>query len=160
MKGSSPSSWQPSWDLSIDLPFAAPNVSRTDLSFSSMSCLTAVQEETGLLDVFNTEVWFYADLDPEEQKRCAEALLPYTGSGGASALTNSAPEHAPTTYLFCSKDRAIRVDLQQSMVQEFLEAGFDFRKRECDAGHSPFLDRPSFVAKEISMAIQWSLSQH
>lgn len=111
------------------------------------------------MDVFNPGFWFYTDVDPEEQQRCIEMLLPYTGRAGGSALSNSAPEHAPTTYLFCSRDEAIRMDKQQSMVHKFEEAGIEIRKRECDAGHSPFLDRPAFVAEEISMAVQWSLSK-
>ena len=99
--------------------------------------------------------YFYNDLTPEEQKYYASLLLPWS-PGSMQPVRNPAHTLVPSTYVVCEQDKAIRPELQWSMIAGAKADGADIRGVVLDASHSPFISQPEAVAKEIERAIAWS----
>ncbi|KAL3418116.1 hypothetical protein PVAG01_09831 [Phlyctema vagabunda] len=60
----------------------------------------------------------------------------------------------PSTFILCSEDRAIPLFAQEGMIkqaQEIAPSSFDVVER-CDAGHSPFVSQPEWLAEKLVKA--------
>jgi hypothetical protein len=55
-------------------------------------------------------------------------------------------ECVPVTYVFCTRDNAIPIEVQEGMVKG---AGARFREVVVEAGHSPFLSKVEEVVGAI-----------
>jgi hypothetical protein len=57
-------------------------------------------------------------------------------------ITYAAYKHFSVTYLYCTKDQAMPLALQEMIVRN---SGIMFETESCDASHSPFLSQPETV---------------
>ena len=114
-----------------------------------------MQPKTGALDVPHPDIYFYNDLTPEQQQYNAALLVPFSAPS-SQPLNYFAPAYTSSTYLVCTNDNVMRLDVQQRMIARAREAGADIREVSCDASHSPFLSRPKWLAEQIGEAIAWS----
>lgn len=86
---------------------------------------------------------FYNDLPKEEQDHWTSELKPCPAIAQLTPITHAAYLHHPVTYLFCEKDEALPLSVQQMMVQKVSEGtGITVETETCTAGHSPFLSKP------------------
>lgn len=81
---------------------------------------------------------FYNDLDREEQGRQSKALKPFSYAMFKQKTTWAPWRHVAVSYLFCSLDRAVPVEVQKGMVES---TGVPWREVMLEAGHSPFLSK-------------------
>ena len=87
----------------------------------------------------NPADYFYSDMPEEEAKKRVAKLIKFS----AQILVAEDSVYAgwrdvPMWYLVCTKDMAIRTELQEDMIRKCREGGADITTRACDAGHSPF----------------------
>jgi hypothetical protein len=85
---------------------------------------------------------FYNDLSKEEQEHWMSELAPIPVSTQLVTVTYAAYQHFPSSYLYCSGDQGLTLDLQEMMVNG---TGASFEKESCTASHSPFLSQPQVV---------------
>ncbi|KAK7179525.1 hypothetical protein DPSP01_011960 [Paraphaeosphaeria sporulosa] len=98
------------------------------------------------------EAIFYNDMSEEAQANAVANLAPHSYRVFHSALTYAAWKHVPTTYVYCSGDAAIPLEIQKTMVERTAQ-GFPIRTQELDASHSPFLSLPRETADAIERAV-------
>lgn len=111
-----------------------------DVSADQLSVTCAMPEEI-----------FYHDMPEDEVEMAVGALKAHSNQTFSSPVTYAAWKHIPTTYFYCLKDRAIPIEVQKIMVEEF---GKDvkIRTETIDASHSPFFSRPAETAAAIRRA--------
>ncbi|KAL3482714.1 Alpha/beta hydrolase fold-1 [Aspergillus germanicus] len=96
----------------------------------------------------------YGDLLPDCQHKAeawASKLKPHSAVSWAGELTYPAHRDIPATYLLCTQDRSISLDLQGRFV------GFaqgDITTRTCDSAHSPMISMPGVVVDTIVEAVE------
>ena len=56
----------------------------------------------------------------------------------------------PLTYMICSNDCALAVDIQDAMIDRVGRTRFEIIR--CDCGHFPFLSRPEAVIEVLRVA--------
>lgn len=100
----------------------------------------------------NPQKIFYNDLPEEKAQDLVKQIKPQSYQVMHSKLSYAAWKHVPCTYLYCSRDMAIPLEVQKMMVNE-TAGGVDMRTDEIDAGHSPFLSKPREMAESIIKAI-------
>lgn len=85
---------------------------------------------------------FYNDVPTALATDAVGRLRPFHVSGWSRVETTAiaAWREVPTTYVVCTRDRAIHPDEQREMAKNAGEVV------EFDTGHSPFLSRPDLVA--------------
>ncbi|KAH8594378.1 alpha beta-hydrolase [Bisporella sp. PMI_857] len=103
-------------------------------------------EENGLCNMEDPHRRFYSDLPKEEQEHWVSELAPGPAIAQQTPLTYTAYQHYPSTYLFCTGDEALPIEVQQMMVER---SGAKFDTESCTAGHSPFLSQPEVVLEII-----------
>ncbi|MEU1519419.1 alpha/beta hydrolase [Streptomyces sp. NPDC005811] len=82
---------------------------------------------------------FYAD-GPEDRAAWAVDLLRVQAPGcGRGVPERQSWKHTPSTYVVCTRDRAIDPELQRVLAQRCTSV------REWPTGHSPFVVRPELV---------------
>lgn len=106
----------------------------------------------------NAAKYFYNDMTPKEQEYYTSLLKPWA-VGGMQPVSHAAQSFVPPTYVICEEDKAIRPELQRSMIARAKQDGIDVREVVLNASHSPFISQPEAVAKEIEGAIAWSRQQ-
>ncbi|KAK4494637.1 hypothetical protein PRZ48_013993 [Zasmidium cellare] len=94
---------------------------------------------------------FYNDLPADEAQAAAAHLKPHSYQVTHSKLTYAAWRYVPSTYLYCTEDNAILLEVQKLMVEEFAK-GVEIRTETIRAGHSPFLSRPDAMTMAIRRA--------
>ncbi|PBP20826.1 alpha/beta-hydrolase [Diplocarpon rosae] len=95
---------------------------------------------------------FYNDLADAAAAPHVSALRPHSYPAFASTLTAAPWKTVPSTYVLCEADHAIPRPVQESMIAAATAAApsaFDVVER-CDAGHSPFLSRPEWLADRLA----------
>lgn len=85
---------------------------------------------------------FFHDLSKEEQDHWVSELAPVPTTTQVATIDYAAYQHYPSTYLYCTEDQALPLELQEMMVGR---SGVEFDKEECTAGHSPFLSQPEKI---------------
>jgi len=94
---------------------------------------------------------FYNDLSDSEAEPYIAALKPHSYPTFFSKLTVAPWKVIPSTYIVCANDLAIPIHAQEGMLAmaEGMAPGcFDVIDK-CDAGHSPFLSRPEWLAGRL-----------
>ncbi|KAF2103789.1 alpha/beta-hydrolase [Rhizodiscina lignyota] len=91
---------------------------------------------------------FYNKQTEAEQERACSLLRPISFATFESLATYAAWKYIPTTYIFCENDHSMPGGTWESMIAP--EKGVcELEVVRCDGDHSPFLDRPEWVAKVV-----------
>lgn len=93
---------------------------------------------------------FYADVPPELQTASVAALKPHSYRTMFSKTTWEPWRTIPSTYLYCTADKAIPIEVQRGMV-EATKAKWESETVE-GASHSPFLSQPAKVTEAVRRA--------
>ena len=86
-----------------------------------------------MCEMQNPKWRFYNDLPDAEAARWAARLRRCPAMVQLTPLENAAYFHVPSTYLFCERDRAIPLPVQQWMVDNVRAFGAQFDTMTCDA---------------------------
>ena len=92
-----------------------------------------------------TDFKFYNDMPASEAEYWHSQLLPMAAATFETKSTYAAWKVIPVAYLLCEKDNALPLAFQQMMCDNARKAGGSVETESIDAGHSPFLSRPSEV---------------
>ncbi|KAJ5587141.1 uncharacterized protein N7459_002906 [Penicillium hispanicum] len=97
---------------------------------------------------------FYNDLSPEDAQLWKSRLLKHSNG----TLTDRDNVYAgwadvPVWYLVCSRDQAIPLQVQETMVAAAQNAGASVTTKYLEASHSPFLSKPDETAEFILEAV-------
>ena len=97
------------------------------------------------------EQLFYNDLSESQQSIWASCLRSFSRPMITQPLKYAGYKDIPCAYLFCSKDQAIPLEIQQGMVKG---SGVDMYTETLDASHSPFLSQPKATADVMRRAAE------
>lgn len=98
---------------------------------------------------------FYNDLAAEEAEAAAGRLRPHSFGTFRSPVGYEAWRIVPTTYLYCTLDKAVPIAAQRAMVEQ-TAGDVDVRTDTLESGHSPFFKCPDDVAASIERAVRAS----
>ncbi|KAF2142727.1 uncharacterized protein K452DRAFT_226185 [Aplosporella prunicola CBS 121167] len=93
---------------------------------------------------------FYNDVPADEAARLVSLLRPHSFRTFFERVTFPAWKFLPSTYIVCENDRALPLAVQERLIASAGEGVFAVER--CDAGHSPFVSQPGFVARVIRRA--------
>lgn len=96
---------------------------------------------------------FYNDLSREEAQKCTDTLAHHSYRCLSTKVTYAAYKHIPTTYLYCTRDNATLMPVQEKMVENARKIGADIDTVTLEASHSPFLSMPGRVVAACRMAV-------
>jgi pimeloyl-ACP methyl ester carboxylesterase len=87
---------------------------------------------------------FFNDIDSATAEELAKGNVTHNWPAVSEKVTGAPWKDLPTTYVHCTRDLAIMLPLQKSMVQEAINAGGapEFVTEIIDSGHCPFLSKP------------------
>lgn len=111
--------------------------------------------EDGTMAAKNAPESFYNDIDVDRAKELASSNVTHNWLA-ASGPVNGAPwKDLPMTFVYCTQDLAIMLPLQESMVQDALNAKGTSRvvTETIEAGHCPFLSKPEEVIQILQRAV-------
>ncbi|KAL1612799.1 hypothetical protein SLS60_001028 [Paraconiothyrium brasiliense] len=95
---------------------------------------------------------FYADLDDATATRWVERLLPFSYQTYFSKTRYAAYVDVPSTFIFCTEDKAIPPPVQEMMVAGAEQQGAKFGRTTIGASHSPMISQPGEVFEAIRKA--------
>ncbi|KAL1864006.1 hypothetical protein Daus18300_007971 [Diaporthe australafricana] len=104
------------------------------------------------VEVNTPEDIFYNDLGAAEAKKSVDTLTHHSYRCLYTKLTYPAYKDIPTTYLFCEKDNAIPLFVQEKMVGDAKALGVQIDTETFDASHSPFLSMPDEIVASCRRA--------
>ena len=93
---------------------------------------------------------FYNDLSKQEQDHWISELKHHPAIAQLTPLTYVAYKHHPMSYLYCTNDQALPLQVQEMMVGG---CGVNVETHSCDAGHSPFLSQPESVLEAVRKSL-------
>lgn len=94
---------------------------------------------------------FYNDLPKEEQDRQIAGLKTFSYQMYYQKTTWAPYKEVGSSFVFCTKDNAIPLPVQQGMVQG---SGVSFKETTVEASHSPFLSKVEEVTRAIVEAAE------
>ncbi|KAJ5615365.1 hypothetical protein N7537_000479 [Penicillium hordei] len=99
----------------------------------------------GTVFVKNAAEAFFNDIDFATAEKLAEGNVTHNWIAASAKVTGAPWKHLPTTYVHCTRDLAIMLSLQKSMVQDGINArgASNFVTETIDSGHCPFLSKPN-----------------
>ncbi len=115
---------------------AAASPTRADLNHA----MRILDEGTAVLDATIAVGALYGGCDPNEVAAALPRLGPQLLASFAQPLRTASWKHTPSTYIACTEDRAITIELQRQMAARCRQVV------DLPAGHSPFLSMPDKVA--------------
>lgn len=86
---------------------------------------------------------FYGDCEPEAASHAANLLVPQASGHGRGVVQSAAWERTASHFILCSNDRAMSPVLQLQMAMRCTTS------ETLDAGHSPYISRPRYIAGVI-----------
>ncbi|KAJ5899665.1 hypothetical protein N7495_004409 [Penicillium taxi] len=107
-----------------------------------------VHNDDGYVDSAYQEDIFYNDMTPEAQKTAILKLQPQPLRCFIEPITYESWHDIPSFYIFCDKDNALPLLLQESCAAILGEPG----KFHIDASHSAFLSAPDKVVEALEQA--------
>ncbi|KUI74576.1 hypothetical protein VM1G_10068 [Cytospora mali] len=116
-----------------------------------------VSDDGARLSPSTPETIFYNDLSHEEAQRYTRTLRHHSYHCLKAKLTYPAYKYIHTTYLYCTKDNAIILPVQEKMVEDTRKMGAYVDTVTLEASHSPYLSMPDQVVAACCMAIGDSL---
>jgi pimeloyl-ACP methyl ester carboxylesterase len=96
---------------------------------------------------------FYNDLEPETAEEFAKGNVTHNWGAALGPMTGAPWKYLPTTYVHCAQDMAIMHPLQQSMVQDAVNAGGKLIIETIDAGDCPFLSQPEEIVRIVESSV-------
>jgi pimeloyl-ACP methyl ester carboxylesterase len=109
-----------------------------------------VDEDKALVRPENPREIFYNDLDAETAAECVEQLVPFSYQCYFGKTGYAAYEDVESTFVFCTEDRAIPLQVQEGMVAGAEQQGAKFGRVVLEgSSHSPMISRPDEVAEVI-----------
>lgn len=97
-----------------------------------------VSESELEVEPINPAEVFYNDLPAEEQQHHVAQLQSFSYQMVSMKTSWEPYKEVDCSYLYCTKDQAIPLSVQQAMVKG---TGVQFNETTVEAGHSPFLSR-------------------
>ncbi|KAJ5100081.1 alpha/beta-hydrolase [Penicillium argentinense] len=88
---------------------------------------------------------FYNDIELTEAEELAKGNVTHNWLAASAEISGAPWKDLHTTYIHCAQDLAIMLPLQQSMVQDAVNAGGRLTIKTIDSGHCPFLSQPETV---------------
>lgn len=130
------------------------NASLYDLIDPSIAFHHAGEDGWEVIDQ-DPEALFYNDLPPEDVSFWKSRLRKHS----SATFKDSANVYAgwadvPVSYIFCTNDGAIQIQIQEAMVKAAKEAGASITTRSLDASHSPFLSKPRETISAITESLK------
>ena len=96
---------------------------------------------------------FYNDMPEDLQKSAIASLKSFSYQVFHSKMQHASWQVIPSTFLYCSQDKAIPPFIQEMMVKEVAK-GYEIRTETVDAGHSPFVMKAEETAAAIRRAAE------
>lgn len=96
---------------------------------------------------------FYNDIESTEAEDLATRNVTHNWLAASGQISGAPWKDLPTTYIHCAQDLAIMLPLQQSMVQDAVNAGGKLITKTIDSGHCPFLSQPEAVLRIVEDAV-------
>jgi pimeloyl-ACP methyl ester carboxylesterase len=103
--------------------------------------------DDGTLAVKNAPESFYNDIDFAKAEELASSNVTHNWLAASGQVNGTPWKDLPITYIYCTRDLAIMLPLQESMVRDALNAGGTSRifTETIDSSHCPFLSKPEEV---------------
>ncbi|OAG00818.1 alpha/beta-hydrolase [Paraphaeosphaeria sporulosa] len=109
-----------------------------------------VQEDKTLVRPDNPREIFYGDLSDDEAKKWEERLVPFSYQCYFGKTEFAAYREVESTFVFCTEDRAIPIQVQEGMVAAAEQQRAKFGRVVLEgSSHSPMLSRPGEVVEVI-----------
>ncbi|KAI9643331.1 hypothetical protein NHQ30_007950 [Ciborinia camelliae] len=102
---------------------------------------------------------FYNDIPRDEAEKYVAMLREHSYPTFASKVRAEPWRFVPSTYVVCEEDRTIPLEKQLRMIQraqDIAEGCFDTIERT-NAGHSPFISQPEWLAEKLIKAAESSV---
>ncbi|KAL4783633.1 alpha/beta-hydrolase [Aspergillus varians] len=96
---------------------------------------------------------FYNDIERARGEELARANVTHNWAAAAGGVTAAPWMDLPTVYVHSTRDLAIMLPLQESMVLDAVNAGGRVRTETLEAGHCAFLSRPDELVGVLQRAI-------
>ncbi|KAL4939279.1 hypothetical protein BDV06DRAFT_199300 [Aspergillus oleicola] len=84
---------------------------------------------------------FYNDIARERAEKLTRDNVTHNWAAAGGGISGAPWKEIESVYVHLKQDLAIKLPLQESMVQEAVKAGGKIRPEELDSGHCPFLSR-------------------
>lgn len=109
-----------------------------------------VQEDKMLVRPDGPRDIFYGDLEEAQAEMWVGRLVPFSYQCYFGKTRYAACREVESTYVFCTEDRAIPIQVQEGMVQGAEEGGARFGRVVLEgSSHSPMLSRPGEIVDVI-----------
>lgn len=106
----------------------------------------------------NAPVSFYNDIEPAQAEALAKMNVTHNWMAASGTVTLAPWKDLPTVYICCLQDRAIKLPLQQHMVEDITALRSSaLETKTVDSGHCPFLSKPQqllHIIREIVASIE------
>jgi pimeloyl-ACP methyl ester carboxylesterase len=101
-------------------------------------------------DVAAAKAAFYGDCDDADVAFAAAHLSAQPMGNMASAISGDPLATVPGTYIRCTEDRTIPIDVQDALIASVRSAAPTFETITLAASHSPFLSMPTELAAHLA----------
>lgn len=119
---------------------AVDDATREDGASELVNAMRSHEDGTFTLDPEQAIRGLYADCEPDDAAKAVARLGPQAIAELRSVATRAAWHDIPSTYVICTRDRAVGPGLQRVLARRCT------RTIEWPTSHSPFLSRPELVA--------------
>lgn len=108
----------------------------------------------GVMFPKNAPESFYNDIERERAEKLAKENVTHNYMAAVEKTKYAPWRDLPTTYVFCSRDKAILPPLQEALLKDVVDVGGSGIVTESiEAGHCPFLSRPGDVQRIVEGAV-------
>jgi pimeloyl-ACP methyl ester carboxylesterase len=99
----------------------------------------------------NAAASFYNDIEPTRAEELARSNVTHNWAAAEGSGTSAPWKDLPTTYIHCTRDLALMLPLQQSMVRDAVIAAGSAKLEtvSIDSGHCPFLSKPTELVQIV-----------
>ncbi|GAD97684.1 hypothetical protein MGYG_00728 [Paecilomyces variotii No. 5] len=102
----------------------------------------------------NAPVSFYNDIEPAQAEDLAKTNVTHNWMAVSGSVTLAPWKDLPTVYIYCLQDRAIKLPLQEHMVEDITTLGSHaLETKTVDSGHCPFLSEPQRLLQTIKEVV-------
>ncbi|KAJ5112370.1 alpha/beta-hydrolase [Penicillium argentinense] len=101
------------------------------------------------------ETVFYQDMTPEAQQQAIANLKPHPKPSFLEKAVHEPWHEIPSFYLFCDKDQALPLQVQEAFAQALGNPG----TYHADGSHSAFLSVPNQVADGLELSLKEGLEK-
>ena len=96
---------------------------------------------------------FYNDLPAADAQALTDKLVTLNFAQTGTVITGAPWRDVPTTFVHCTRDRGMFLDLQEKMVMDAVEGGggggMVMQVKRLEAGHGPFWSMPGAVVRVL-----------